>query len=227
MYRFGGVVWLRLIPTPRRRFDMTVGRQDADVAHQHHHGERKNTPPGHEEAGSRQPHWKKLYTVPYCRQEKTQRRAPGPARTRCPMMACARKHQAEAASRTALFRTAPRIGSPLPRPARFQGAMASWPFRGQVRPAPTEWPSPLDPSERNYSGLCNTRRPPGRCANTRPSGPLPSMPPDARADRPDRGRNVHRALQNFELGGVVKDRARAGGSLTGPDRAVGLAAQPQ
>jgi hypothetical protein len=53
VYRFVGVVWLRLIPVPRRRFDMSVSRQHADVAYQHHHGEQKNTPPGHEETGSR------------------------------------------------------------------------------------------------------------------------------------------------------------------------------
>ena len=75
---FLAVVWLRLILVPWCRFDMTVGRQDADVAHQHYHGEKKNTQPGHNEVISRQPHWEELYTVLYRRQAKRLRRAPLP-----------------------------------------------------------------------------------------------------------------------------------------------------
>ena len=78
MYGFVDAVWLRLIAVPRCRFDMTVGRQDADVADQHHHGEKKNTQPGHYDVVSRQPHWEELYTVLYRRQAKTLRRAPLP-----------------------------------------------------------------------------------------------------------------------------------------------------
>ena len=77
---FVGVVRLRLIPVPRCRVDMTVGWQDADVAHQHHPGEKKNTQPSHYEAVNRQPHWEGLYTVLYRRQAKSLRRAPAPAR---------------------------------------------------------------------------------------------------------------------------------------------------
>jgi len=76
MHRFVDVVWLRLIAVPRCRFDMTVGRQDADVADQHHHGEKKKTQPGHYDVVSRQPHWEELYTVLYRRQAKSLRRAP-------------------------------------------------------------------------------------------------------------------------------------------------------
>jgi hypothetical protein len=74
MYRFVDVVWLRLIAVPRCRFDMTVGRQDADVADQHHHGEKKNTQPGHYEVISRQPHCEEVYTVLYRRQARRLRR---------------------------------------------------------------------------------------------------------------------------------------------------------
>jgi len=68
---FVGIVRLRLIPTPRCRVDMTVGWQDADMAHEHHHGEKQNTHPGHYKVVSRQPHWEELYTVPYLRQAKS------------------------------------------------------------------------------------------------------------------------------------------------------------
>ena len=67
MHRLVDVVWLRLIAVPRCRFDMTVGRQDADVADQHHHGEKKNTQPGHYEAVSRQPHYKDCTRFSPCR----------------------------------------------------------------------------------------------------------------------------------------------------------------
>jgi len=73
--RFVAVVWLRLISVPRCRLDVTVGRQDADVAHQHHPGEKKNTQPGHYEAVSRQPHREELYMVLHRRQAKSLRRA--------------------------------------------------------------------------------------------------------------------------------------------------------
>jgi hypothetical protein len=72
--RFVAVVWLRLISVPRCRLDVTVGRQDADVAH-HHPGEKKNTQPGHYEAVSRQPHREELYMVLHRRQAKSLRRA--------------------------------------------------------------------------------------------------------------------------------------------------------
>jgi hypothetical protein len=47
VYRFVGFVWLRFIHVPRCSFDMTVDRQDADVAHHHPNGKNKNTPPSH------------------------------------------------------------------------------------------------------------------------------------------------------------------------------------
>jgi len=90
---FVAVVWLRLIPVPRYRFDMTVGWQDADVTHQHHHGEKKNTRPGHYEAVSRQPHWVELYTVPYRRQARRNWRAPATTRIQSAARDHIRRHK--------------------------------------------------------------------------------------------------------------------------------------